>query len=103
MKWIYENQLGRRNLTDFSRVELKVKYGDILQRAKERQSCGQGGKLLMENSPKATMPINTREEIAKETGVPEWQTRQSIEIIKKGTEEQKQRARDRARESFEKL
>jgi transcriptional regulator with XRE-family HTH domain len=61
--------------------ELKVKYGDVLQRAKENQGTRTDLKPFGDFSKKSES-INTREEISKETGVPEWQTRQLFEIIK---------------------
>lgn len=64
--WIAQSQLGRRNLNDYqrTRVALSLKE-DIAARARERQRGGQGGVLLLENSPKA----NTREDIAEIAGV----------------------------------
>jgi hypothetical protein len=65
MVWIIDNQFSRRNLTPFARGELALKRKHIIAaKAKKNQACGQGGVLLLENSPKAFAPINTRAEAA---------------------------------------
>ena len=52
------------------RGELALKRKHIIAaKARENQACGQGGVLLLENSPKAFDPIDTRAEIAKIAGV----------------------------------
>ncbi len=67
--WITENQLGRRNLSDFQRVELALKREPILRaRAKANQQGGQGGVLLPQISAEAK-PLETRQEVAKITNV----------------------------------
>lgn len=59
IEWILRNQLGRRNLTDFHRNEIALKYEEIVKRrAKERQSEYFGNQhkkwtyLQMKESPK---------------------------------------------------
>ena len=45
--WMLSNQLGRRNLNDFQRIEMVRKCEDAVKaQAKERQRGGQGGILL---------------------------------------------------------
>jgi hypothetical protein len=52
------------------RGELALKRKHIIAaKARENQACGQGGVLLLENSPKAFAPIDTRAEVAKIAGV----------------------------------
>ncbi|MBI4489927.1 MAG: DUF5131 family protein [Deltaproteobacteria bacterium] len=64
--WVRDNQLSRRNLTDFHRAELVLKGEAILQRmAKERQGTRTD---LLPKSAKSS-PIDTRKELAKAAGV----------------------------------
>lgn len=64
--WIIRNQFGRRNLSAYQRSVLALQLKDTLaDQARERQRGGQGGILLLENSPKA----NTRQELATVAGV----------------------------------
>ena len=54
MLWMLRNQLSRRNLNDFQRVEMVRKCeGAVKAQAKERQRGGQGGILLPEKLPEA--------------------------------------------------
>jgi hypothetical protein len=67
--WIIRNQLGRRNITSFVRVELALKLEPLIAaRAKANQSHGQTapGRTLPQNSAEA---LETRDEIAKAAGV----------------------------------
>lgn len=64
-RWMLEQQLGRRNLSIDEKYEIVQKFKDIFkQRAKDNQSAG--GKGLV-NLPK----VNTRDEMAKATGISE--------------------------------
>ena len=46
--WMLQNQLSRRNLTDFQRIEIVRKSENLVKaQAKERQRGGHGGILLM--------------------------------------------------------
>lgn len=64
MFWMMKNQLSRRNLTTFQRLEIVEKLKPVISKqAKERQQGGQGGVLLQQNSVKAN--INTQNELAK--------------------------------------
>lgn len=52
--WMFQNQLSRRNLTDFQRIEIVRKSENLVKaQAKERQRGGQGGVLLTERNPEA--------------------------------------------------
>ncbi len=67
--WIMENQLGRRNLSDFQRIELVRKCEDAVKaQAKLRQQGGQGGILLPEILPEAKR-IDARDELGAMAGV----------------------------------
>ena len=64
--WIIRNQLGRRNLSDFSRGRLALALKDgLAAQAHERKRGGQGGVLLGANLPEA----NTRQTLADSAGV----------------------------------
>lgn len=70
--WVLRNQLGRRNLALFVRIELVLKLEPLIEvikaQAKERQRGGQGGVLLVQNSAQASSG-KTRDEIARLAGV----------------------------------
>jgi len=69
--WIVQNQLGRRNITDFVRGELALRAKPIIEaRAKAKQATSTGGAIpqLMQKSAEAA-PVTTREELAKAAGV----------------------------------
>ena len=74
--WIIQNQICRRNLSDLDKVRMAAKVKDCLAaRAKENQILsgeiyGKSGMVLTDLS-KPISPINTRQEIAKITGVSE--------------------------------
>ena len=99
LQWILENQLGRRNLTDFGRNEIALRYKAVIARkAKENQS--EGGKVgasktngVWSNDQKPTDPVNTREEIAKIAGTNGSSVRRTEFILKNGTTEEIDRAR----------
>ncbi|MEY2655499.1 MAG: hypothetical protein RLZZ524_2527, partial [Pseudomonadota bacterium] len=70
--WIIDNQIGRRNLSDLARVRLAEIKRPIVERlARERQKCGQGGVLLVENLPQASDDAGskTRDKLASQAGV----------------------------------
>jgi DNA-binding XRE family transcriptional regulator len=69
--WIVQNQLGRRNITDFVRGELALRAKPIIEaRAKAKQATSTGGAIpqLMQKSAEAA-PVTTRAELAKAAGV----------------------------------
>lgn len=100
LKWILENQLGRRNLTDFGRNEIALRYKEIIaQKAKERQREGQeAGRVarysgLRSDDQKPEEQVNTRTEIAKIAGTNDSSVKRTEFILKNGTEEEINRAR----------
>jgi hypothetical protein len=82
--WIVQNQLGRRNITNFVRGELALRAKPIIEaRAKAKQATSTGGAIpqLMQKSAEAA-PVTTREELAKAAGV-SHDTIRKIEKIQK--------------------
>lgn len=99
--WMLKNQLGRRNLTDFQRNEVSLKYEEVIaEQMKQRMSNGGGDK----KSEKAKIgydqmnhpdfqPTTRRKELAKIAGTSEGSIQRSKLILEKGTPEQIDRAR----------
>lgn len=86
--WIVCNQMGRRNLTPYQRVELALIAEPILaQKAKENQINGAKG---LSNSTKA---IHAREEIAKLANVSEETVHRVKAIKSKSSQETKDQLR----------
>lgn len=98
LRWILENQLGRRNLTDFGRNEIALRYKDVIaKRAKERQRLSEGQGVVKVRPNDQTLndtTINTRTEIAKIAGTNDSSVKRTEFILKNGTEEEIGRARD---------
>lgn len=64
-RWMLEQQLGRRNLSDIEKYEIVQKFKSVFeQKAKQNQSLG--GKGLSNLSK-----VNTRKQMANATGVSE--------------------------------
>jgi protein gp37 len=62
--WIYQNQIGKRNLTDYSRVEVALKLKSVISdRAKKNQGT------RTDISSNLTESIDTRKEVADLAGV----------------------------------
>ena len=97
LQWILENQLGRRNLSDFSRNEIALRYKEVIaRRAKERQQLSEGRgvkKVCPNDQTLKDEPINTREEIAKIAGTNGSSVKRTEFILKNGTEDEIERAR----------
>ncbi len=87
--WIINNQLGRRNLSEFVRFELMQKAKEILlQKGKEKQGHGQTapGKTLLSITDKS-VAHNTQKEIAEKLKWSTGKVAQAEVIIKKAPEE----------------
>lgn len=85
MVWIINNQLGRRNVTDYQKGELVLKKKDILLLKGKKQ---QGRRTdILSIVDKKLEPHSTREEMAKDIGV-SLGTMARIEIIAKEAPEQ---------------
>lgn len=113
LEWILRNQLGRRNLTDFQRNEVALKYESVIaKRMKERQIAGlkRGTTLplssfedngrearrsgLSLNEEKAANKRNHKDgELGKIAGTSESSIYRTRQILTKGTPEQIERAR----------
>jgi hypothetical protein len=86
--WMIQNQMGKRNATDFARTALALKLKPLLeQRARERQAHGQTapGRTLSTNSDEAS--VRTDDSIAKMAGVGRGTVRKVEKIIEKATAE----------------
>ena len=68
--WMLQNQLARRNLTDFQRIEIVRQFeAAVKAQAKERQRVGQGGILLRGKLPEANSGERATDELGKLAGV----------------------------------
>ena len=96
--WMLQNQLGRRNLNDFQRNEVALKFQDVIaQQMKEKQKEGQSkfcGNQYKKVESRPTGPnTNQRKELAKIAGTSEGSIQRTRKILNKGTPEQIERAR----------
>jgi len=102
--WMLQNQLGRRNLNDFQRNEIALKFQNVIaQQMKEKQkaAASKGGKSYSPTKGKTNWsepsnteePTNQRKEMAKIAGTSEGSVQRTKLILEKGTPEQIERAR----------
>lgn len=97
IEWILQNQLGRRNLTDFQKNEIALRYEDVIaKRMKERQSEYYGNQYskvdLGPNGQKSKIEHTTRRaELAKIAGTSQGSIQRSKLILEKGTQEHEPR------------
>ena len=88
-RWMLEQQLGRRNLSEAEKYEIVQKFKSVFeQKAKKNQSLG--GKRST-NLPK----VDTRKEMAKATGVSEGTYRKMDIVMKSDNEDLKQKLREK--------
>lgn len=86
-RWMLEQQLGRRNLSETEKYEIVQKFKCVFEkRAKQNQSLGGKG---LTNLTK----VDTRKEMAKATGVSVGTYRKIDAVMKSGNEDLKQRLR----------
>lgn len=98
LAWILMNQLSRRNLTDFQRNEVVLKYEKMIaKQMKERQIAsgkeygkGIGDDQLIHTYSDKT---STRKELAKYAGTSEGSIQRTKMILDKGTPEQIEQVR----------
>lgn len=84
-RWMLEQQLGRRNLTETERYKIVQKFKSIFEKkAKDNQSSG--GKGLTNLSK-----VNTRKEMAKAVGVSEGTYQKMDKVMQSDNEELKQK------------
>ena len=98
--WMFENQKGRRNLTDFAMNEMAMKREKFIrEEMKKRQSMAGGDKVSEKaKSGSDQMVISgqsstTRKELAKLANTSEGSIQRTKYILEHGTEEQISRAR----------
>jgi hypothetical protein len=88
-RWMLEQQLGRRNLSEAEKYEIVQKFKSVFeQKAKKNQSLGGKGSA---NLPK----VDTRKEMAKATGVSEGTYRKMYIVMKSDNEDLKQKLREK--------
>lgn len=88
-RWMLEQQLGRRNLSDTEKYEIVQKFKSVFEKkAKDNQSSG--GKGLTNLSK-----VNTRKEMAKAVGVSEGTYQKIDKVMQSDNEELKQQLRDK--------
>jgi hypothetical protein len=88
--WIVNNQLARRNISDYTKVKLALRMKDaIAAKAREKQRGGQGGVLLRQNSDEA---IRTDAAVADVADVSRDTVRKVEEIEKEAPEPIKKKA-----------
>lgn len=88
-RWMLEQQLGRRNLSEAEKYEIVQKFKSVFeQKAKKNQSLGGKG---LANLPK----VDTRKEMAEATGVSEGTYRKMDIVMKSDNEDLKQKLREK--------
>ena len=99
LEWILRNQLGRRNLNDFQRNQIALKYEAVIAaRMKERQieRGKQQAEFLNNNKSGSNEPLleksTKRKELAQIAGTSEGSIQRTKLIMDKGTPEQIARA-----------
>lgn len=100
IEWILRNQLGRRNLTDFQRNKVALKYEEVIaEQMKERQRKAGGDKVSVKAKTAVDQMNHSgqdkttrRKELAKIAGTSEGSIQRSKLILEKGTPEQIERA-----------
>lgn len=89
IKWMFENQLARRNLSPTEKYEIVERYTTFLNdMAKKNQSDGGKG---LSNLTK----VNVRQEKAKRAGMSDGNYYKLDKIMKSGNEEVKQKLREK--------
>jgi len=98
--WMIDNQLGRRNISNYDRTRLALKYEELIKpKALERQKGGQGGGLLQQKSAKA---IETRKEVSKIAKV-SHDTVSKVKFIEKHANEEQKEKLSRQTDSINKV
>lgn len=94
--WMLQLQLGRRNLSEFARGEIALKYKDFIAKMAKKN---QGSRNDLTSGPKEPEVKNstdthfTRKELAKIAGTSPTQMERIKVIKEKGSEDQIERAR----------
>lgn len=91
--WMFENQKGRRNLTDFAMNEMAMKREKLIR---EEMKKRQGERNDLKHSDQMVEKLestSTRKELAKLANTSEGSIQRTKYILENGTEEQISRAR----------
>ena len=90
--WMLKNQLGRRNLSDYDRVQLALELENIYKDMGKANMVagGHDRKKGLENSTNPSQQVNTRKEIAKIAGVSDNTVAKVKKINELGSTEVKQ-------------
>ena len=93
--WMFENQKGRRNLTDFAMNEMAMKREKFIrEEMKKRMQLSEGrGNKRSDQMVIPFEPTSTRKELAKLANTSEGSIQRTKYILENGTEEQISRAR----------
>lgn len=98
MLWMLRNQLSRRNLNDFQRVEMVRKYEQTVKaQAKERQATSTGGAnpQLREKLPEAVIGKRATDELGELAGVSRKTYEHAAAVLDNAPEPIIQAARDK--------
>lgn len=88
-RWMLEQQLGRRNLSEAEKYEIVQKFKSVFeQKAKKNQSLGGKGSTNLSK-------VDTRKEMAKATGVSEGTYQKMDVVMKSDNEDLKQKLREK--------
>lgn len=90
--WIIRNQLGRRNLRPFQRCELALKLEPLIRAKAKAQQVRKAGDSVLPKSAEQK-PINTREELARASGLGHGTISQARAIVDKAPEAVKEQLR----------
>ena len=94
VSWILMNQLSRRNLTDFQKNEIALKYEEVIaKQMKKRQGERNDLKEHSDHVIRMLPPTTTRKELAKMAGTSEGSIQRTKLILDKGTPEQIEQVR----------
>lgn len=93
------NQLGRRNLNDYQRNVIALRYEEVIaeQMKKRMSEMGKVGASITNNGVRPNEPTlkestTKRKELSKIAGTSEGSIQRTKLILEKGSEEQKERA-----------
>lgn len=100
--WIINNQLARRNLSDYSRILLESKKEDILQiKKKAKEQSGKRTDLSLETKERLE-PLETAKEVAKKAKVSKDKVYKARFIEKKADDKTKEKL-SKGEESINKI
>lgn len=92
--WMIQNQMGKRNLTDFARTAMALKLKPLLEQRAKARSLANIARGATECPNSATRAMRTDESIAKMAGVGRDTVRKVEKIIEKASAEVIAQVRD---------